>query len=134
MNGCGAADTKEDSEEVVTESSQTTEESPTAESATNAPMQMEAMQQGKITAIDGTTITIALAEMPSREMPEGMEKPADGEAPEGGKMPQMELTLTGETQTMENGEAASVEDLAVDDTVMFTMDGDSVQSIMVIKK
>jgi len=81
--------------------------------------------------------------MPEREMPEG-EMPEipeggvpGGERPEGG-MPDMQLTLTGETLTVEitdsvsimmNGEEATLEELSVDDTVTVMMDGDTVVSV-----
>lgn len=83
---CGCSST-----EAETEATQTTEAEMT-----------QPMTMGEITAIDGTTVTLALrggrggmgGEMGERpEMPEGMEKP-DGEAPEGmekpdGDMPEM---------------------------------------------
>ena len=141
---------------------------------------------GKITKVEGSTITLALAEapsapekdahegMPGGEAPDGM--PGGGEAPDGapegmpggeapdgapegmpsgeipqgapGKLPDgekpdgigrsMELTLTGETRTIQtsdttlisiNGAEASVSDLAVDDIVIVLMDGDTANSI-----
>lgn len=83
-------------------------------------------------------------EMPSGEAPSG-EMPS-GEAPSGempsfdgqGERPEMELTLTGETITIEiadtttitiNGEEKSISDLAIDDTITVMMDGDTVISI-----
>ena len=67
----------------------------------NAPDRLDGQQySGQITAIEGNTITIALAQMPEQDMPNGdgrnqggeppeaMERPEDGEKPEGMTKPE----------------------------------------------
>lgn len=80
-------------------------------------------------------------ERPKGGGPDG-EKPADrrsaGEAPDS-EMPQMQFTFTGETMTIEitdstiitvDGEAATIEDLSVEDVVTVIMEGENVNSII----
>lgn len=83
-------------------------------------------------------------EEPGGDMPDG--EIGDGQMPggrangmPGGGVSQMQLTLTGETMTIEitdstiitvNGESATIDDLFVEDVVTVTMEDGSVNSIM----
>lgn len=169
LAACGDAEEKvpETTQESVQESTQESIPESTPESTTEPAG--EAAQEkvfGQVTAIEGNTITLAVAEQP-QEPESGMQNPEDGkepekqdnegesqpaqdgaqkpegtedgtqapDAPEGGE-PQ--LTLTGEVKIIIvddgtlftiNGEEGALSDLAVNDTVTVTMEGDKVISV-----
>ena len=97
----------------------------------------------KVTAIDGTVLTVTLAERPegimSPEKPEdeeGMTPPEKPESEEGMTPPQKpkreQMNFTGESITISleddiivdlgNGETGSIEDIAVDDVIRIIYD------------
>lgn len=172
LAACGDAEEKvpETTQESIQESTQ--EPIPESTRESTAEQTGEATQEkifGQVTAIEGNTITLAVAEQPQEpeggmqnpkdgkepekqdnegesqpaqdgaQKPEGTEdgtqEPDDTDAPEGGE-PQ--LTLTGEVKIIIvddgtlftiNGEEGALNDLAVNDTVTVTMEGDKVISV-----
>lgn len=138
LAACGDAEEKvpETTQESIQESTQesipesTQEPIPESTQESTAEQTGEATQEkifGQVTAIEGNTITLAVAEQP--------QEPEDTDAPKGGE-PQ--LTLTGEVKIIIvddgtlftiNGEEGALSDLAVNDTVTVTMEGDKVISV-----
>lgn len=113
--GCGSTETSAKTDTAQTE---------TAE----AP---QPMTMGKITAIDGATVTLqprgggrdGMGDSPmddpsGDEIPEGMEAPADGEMPEMKKMESITIDLA-------DFDAIDVTELAVGDMLSLEMDADS---------
>ena len=154
FTACGGT-TSAGTESVASESAEQ-EETIAPESTTESTESGEEKVEsylGQITAIDGTVISIALAEKPeapSGEKPNGQTPDGNGGAPNGeapnGQKPEkdmldeMTLTLSGDTMTITvnddtiitiDGEDATLDELQVGDTVSFFLDGEIVTSLSV---
>lgn len=156
VTGCGTENTDTTSAQTANEEApgaDTTETTGTVESDTQTE---ETSIRGQISAIDGNSITIALAEKPERgDEPQGGEKPeqqnekapdSSTEAPSDQKEPPEvdkkdsaeSMPLTGDEQTVTvdadtvitvNGETTEVDALNKDDMVTVILNGDRVISI-----
>ena len=139
FTACGGT-TSAGTESVASESAEQKEtiapESTTEQSTLEKSEEKVESYLGQITAIDGNVISIALAEKP--EAPDG-EAP-DGQKPEKDMLDEITLTLSGDTMTITvnadtiitiDGADATLDDLQVDDTVSFFLDGEVVTSLSV---
>ncbi len=94
---------------------------------------------GKVTAIDGTSVTLALGESSGSGAPSGGDGQQPPEMPDGSSQ-QGGFTESGETVTVDiskatvtkNGESASASDLAAGDVVQVTFDKKGVATAVVI--
>ena len=94
---------------------------------------------GKVTAIDGTSVTVALGESSGSGAPSGGDGQQPPEMPDGSSQ-QGGFTESGETVTVDiskatvtkNGESASASDLAAGDVVQVTFDKKGVATAVVI--
>ena len=164
FTACGGT-TSAGTESAASESAEQKEtivpESTTEQSALEKSEEKVESYLGRITAIDGNVISIALAEKPEApdgeapagEVPSGEksdaqapngEKPTgeapDGQKPEKDMLDEMTLTLSGDTMTITvnddtiitiDGADATLDDLQVGDTVSFFLDGEVVTSLSV---
>lgn len=115
------------------------------------PPQKDMGVMAKISAIEDSTITVALAQMPEKPADDGTgatppettdETPAPPETTDGTSTPpeKKEMDFTGETKTYTipstavitkgmNQESASISDLAADTVIQITFDGETITAI-----
>lgn len=151
LAGCGSTDTASGSSGSLTTATETEAETETDAVASPQADSSDSVLMGRITAIDGDTITIATmgksggpkgdGEEPTQADGEMPEKP-DGEAPEktGGEVPEIAdgteetaseqtITVTADTVITIDEKEAVLENLAVDDMISVKMESGKVVSI-----